>query len=134
MSTQTRPPREQLTLQRIIWEDFNGVSVRNQSASANSIKSGFREQKTVLLVNHAFARGTPAIFVIFVVSQGLSNKALVLLVRMQICHFRRFRQNPPLQGTRNYLPPPPESKVELWVAKSTVHTQILENTGKSYLP
>ena len=52
-------------------------------------------QETVLLVNHAFARGTPAIFVIFVVSRGLSSKTLVLLVRMQIRHFRRFRQNPP---------------------------------------
>ena len=43
------------------------------------------------LVNHAFARGTPAIVVIFVVSRGLSSKALVLLVRTQIRHFRRFR-------------------------------------------
>ena len=34
------------------------------------------------------------IFVIFVVSRGLSSKALVLLVRTQIRHFRRFRQNP----------------------------------------
>ena len=30
-------------------------------------------KKTVPLVNHAFARGTPAIFVIFVVSRGLSS-------------------------------------------------------------
>ena len=36
-------------------------------------------KKTVPLVNHAFARGTPAIFVIFVVSRGLSSKTLVLL-------------------------------------------------------
>ena len=28
----------------------------------------------------------------------------------------------------------PESKIELWVPKSTVDTQILEDTGKSYLP
>ena len=41
-------------------------------------------QETMLLVNHASARGTPAIFVIFVISQGLSSKALVLLTRMQI--------------------------------------------------
>ena len=54
-----------------------------------------REQKTVPLVNHAFARGTPAIFV---VSRGLSSKTLVLLVRTQICHFRRFRQKPPCFG------------------------------------
>ena len=58
----------------------------------------FGVQKTVLLVNHALARGTPAIFVIFVVSRGSSSKALVLLVRMQIRHFRHFRQNPPFSG------------------------------------
>ena len=46
----------------------------------------------MLLVNHALARG---IFVIFVVSRGSSSKALVLLVRMQIHHFRHFRQKPP---------------------------------------
>ena len=38
------------------------------------------------------------------------------------------------QGTQNYLPPPPESKIELWIPTSTVDTQILQNTGKSYLP
>ena len=58
----------------------------------------FRVQETVLLVNHALARGTPAIFVIFVVSRGSSSKALVLLVRMQIRHFRHFRQKPPFSG------------------------------------
>ena len=58
----------------------------------------FGVQETVLLVNHAFARGTPAIFVIFVDSWGLSSKALVLVVKMQIRHFRRLRQNPPLFG------------------------------------
>ena len=52
----------------------------------------------MLLVNHALARGTPAIFVIFVVSWGLSSKTLVLLVRMQIRHFRHFRQKPPFSG------------------------------------
>ena len=56
-------------------------------------------QETVLLVNHAFARGTPAIFVIFVVSRGLSSKALVLLFKMQLCHFLAvFVKNPPLFG------------------------------------
>ena len=55
-------------------------------------------QETVLLVNHAPARGTPAIFVIFVVSRGSSSKALVLLVRMQIRHFRHLRQKPPFSG------------------------------------
>ena len=55
-------------------------------------------QETVLLVNHALARGTPAIFVIFVVSRGSSSKALVLLVRMQIRHLRHFRQKPPCSG------------------------------------
>ena len=58
----------------------------------------FGVQETVLLVNHALARGTPAIFVIFVVSWGSSSKALVLLVRMQIRHFRHFRQKPPFSG------------------------------------
>ena len=38
------------------------------------------------------------------------------------------------QGTQNYLPPPPESEIEPWVPKSTVDTQILESTGKAYLP
>ena len=52
----------------------------------------------MLLVNHALARGTPAIFVIFVVSRGSSSKTLVLLVRMQIRHFRHFRQKPPFSG------------------------------------
>ena len=47
----------------------------------------------MLLVNHALARGTPAIFV---VSRGSSSKALVLLVRMQIRHFRHFRHFRPL--------------------------------------
>ena len=32
-----------------------------------------REQNTVLLVNHAFARVTSAIFVIFVISRGLTS-------------------------------------------------------------
>ena len=58
----------------------------------------FGVQETVLLVNHALALGTPAIFVIFVVSRGSSSKALVLLVRTQIRHFRRFRQKPPFSG------------------------------------
>ena len=52
----------------------------------------------MLLVNHALARETPAIFVIFVVSRGSSSKALVLLVRMQIRHFRHFRQKPTFSG------------------------------------
>ena len=47
------------------------------------------------LVNHAFARVTPAIVV---VSRRLCSKAIVLLVRTQIRHFRSFRQNPPLLG------------------------------------
>ena len=58
----------------------------------------FGVQETVLLVNHALARGTPTIFVIFVVSRGSSSKALVLLVRMQIRHFHHFRQKPPFSG------------------------------------
>ena len=58
----------------------------------------FGVQEKVLLVNHALARGTPAIFVIFVVARASSSKALVLLVRMQIRHFRHFRQKPPFSG------------------------------------
>ena len=55
-------------------------------------------QETVLLVNHALARGKPAIFVIFVVSRASSSKALVLLARIQIRHFRHFRQKPPFSS------------------------------------
>ena len=77
-----------------------------------SAQTGFEQcfgvQETVLLVNHAFARGTPTIFVIFVVSRGLSSKAFVLLVRMQIRHFRRFRQKPlVLAGQKHGLPKAP---------------------------
>ena len=61
-------------------------------------QTNFGVQETVLLVNHALARGTPAIFVIFVVSRGSSSKALVLLVRMQIRHFRHFCQKPFFSG------------------------------------
>ena len=39
----------------------------------------------------------------------------------------------PSQGAQNYLPPPPESKIELWVPKSTVDTQILENTQENHI-
>ena len=71
----------------------------------------FGVQETVLLVNHALARGTPAIFVIFFVSRGSSSKALVLLVRMQIRHFRHFRQKPFffLAGQKHGLPKAPFS-------------------------
>ena len=54
-----------------------------------------RVQEAVLWVNHALARGTPAIFVIFVVSRGSSSKALVLLVRMQIRHFSPLSSKTP---------------------------------------
>ena len=71
-------------------------------------------QETVLLVNHALARGTPAIFVIFVVSRGSSSKALALLVRMQIRHFRHFRQNLLfLAGQKHGLPKAPFSGPQL---------------------
>ena len=36
-------------------------------------------------------------------------------------------------GARNYLPPPPESKIELWVFKSMVDTQILEKTHENHI-
>ena len=45
--------------------------------------------------NGAFGKPCPAILVIFVVSRGSSSKAVVLLVRMHIRHFRHFRQKPP---------------------------------------
>ena len=53
--------------------------------------------------NRAFGKPCPCPrdtrhFVIFVVSRGSSSKALVLLVRMQIRHFRHFRQTPPFSG------------------------------------
>ena len=66
-------------------------------------------QKTTPLVKHAFARVTPAIFVIFVDSRGLSSKAPVLMVRTQIHHFRRFHRKPPLfgGGQRHGLPKAP---------------------------
>ena len=49
-------------------------------------------EKTMPLENCA----TPAIFVIVVLSRGLSSKALVLLVRTQIRHFRPLSSNKPL--------------------------------------
>ena len=76
----------------------------NRSRTPKPANSLVGVQETVLLVNHAFARGTPAIFVIFV-SRGLSSKALVSLVRMQIRHIRRFRQKKP----------------SFWLDKSTVY-------------
>ena len=55
----------------------------------------------MLLVNHAFARVTLAIFVIFVVLTGCEQETLVLLLRAQIRHFCRFRQNTSFwQGTK----------------------------------
>ena len=47
----------------------------------NRKSAKIRKQKTMLLVNHSFARVTPAIFVISSFSRGLSSKALVFLVR-----------------------------------------------------
>ena len=75
--------------------------LRDTSKAHRPPNSFIGVQETVLLVNHALARGTPVIFVIFVVSRGSSSKALVLLVRMQIRHFRHFRQNPPFSGGTN---------------------------------
>ena len=40
-----------------------------------------------------------------------------------VAWFGGNRATPPRERrTQNYLPPPPESKIELWVAKSTVDT------------
>ena len=83
--------------------------------------AGIGVQETVLLVNHALARGTPAIFVIFVVSRGSSSKALALLVRMQIRHFRHFRQKPPFSGG-----------TKARFTKSTVFGTPKENVGMSF--
>ena len=58
--------------------DGNGEdnSVSHKQGVECWIGTNFREQETMPLANHAFARVTPAIFVIFVVSQGLGGKAL----------------------------------------------------------
>ena len=50
------------------------------------------ERKKPFLVNHAFARVTPAILT------GSEQQNLVLLSRMQICHCRCFCQNAPPLG------------------------------------
>ena len=63
------------------------------SRSFRSLLFSFREEQTPLFLNHAFARVTPAIFVIFVVFGGLKSEPLFSVGRMQIRHFRRFRQN-----------------------------------------
>ena len=52
----------------------------------------------------------------------------VLLILYFKDRFQIARFDPPvifnlaIQGAQNYLPPPPKSKVELWVPKSTVDT------------
>ena len=92
----------------------------------------------MLLVNHAFARVTPAIFVVLT---GSDEQSPCLLGKIQICHFRSFHQKPsvwhrtqaqlnkgtgfatPKQqnqiipnhptltyGTQQQLPPPPKEK------------------------
>ena len=51
--------------------------------------------KTMPLADHAFARVTPAIFVIFIVFMGSEQQSpCFILVRTKIRHFRRFRQTP----------------------------------------
>ena len=61
------------------------------------------------LVNHAFARGTPAILVISAVSQGLSSKALVLVwLERKFVISAVFVKNPVvLAGQRHGLPKAP---------------------------
>ena len=97
------------------------------------------------------ARETPAVLDKVKDEESIPKSSIALTVGVTLSqsaafpHFPRFVHFPPFQrfcsvgspqrqGTQNYLPPPPESKIELWVAKSMVDTQILENTGKSYLP
>ena len=70
----------------------------------HSSENCVKEEQTRLFLNHAFAWVTPAIFVIFVVfgSTVWGAKPLSSLGRMQIRHFRRFRQNGPfLAGDKN---------------------------------
>ena len=78
----------------------------------------FREQKTVPLVNHAFACGTPAIFVIFVFflrvifvffSRGLSSKTLVFFwLERKFVIFAVFVKSPlVLAGQRYGFPKAP---------------------------
>ena len=52
------------------------------------------------VVNHAFARVTPAIFVVFVVFTGSEKKALVLQVTTQIRHFAVFVKTLCLAGDK----------------------------------
>ena len=52
------------------------------------------------MANHAFARVTLAVFVIFVVSTGPEKQNPCLLGRFQIRHFCRFRRNPLLAGAK----------------------------------
>ena len=64
--------------------------------------SRFVASQAMLLLNHAFAHVTPAIFVIFVIFTGSEQQSPSLLLRTRIRHFRRFGQKPPLswQGTK----------------------------------
>ena len=59
------------------------------------------------LVNHAFSRVTPAIFVVFVLSRALSSKALVYWSERNVI-FALFVKNPlVLAGQRHGLPKAP---------------------------
>ena len=64
----------------------------------------------MLLVNHALARGTPAILVIFVVSRGSSSKALFYRLECRFVIFAIFVKNPLfLAGQKHDLPKTPFS-------------------------
>ena len=70
----------------------------------------FRVQETVLLVNHALARGTPAIFVIFVVSRVRAAKPLFYWLECRFVIFAIFVKNPLfLVGQKHGLPKAPFS-------------------------
>ena len=78
------------------------MAARNFTKNAPRFPRGTKHnqgtKKTVPLVNHTFLRRTPAIFV---VSRGLSSKALVLLVRIQGKVTSKILSEPqegPLQG------------------------------------
>ena len=78
------------------WKNFRGnlvleMCLRNTCMPYN--QPIFREEQARLFLNQALAWVTPATFVIFVVFWGA--KPLFSVSRMQIRHFRSFRQDDP---------------------------------------
>ena len=74
----------------------------NDVSAVDTQTAILREPETALLVNHAFARVTHAIFAIFVVVAGSEQQSPCLLVRTPIRHFSPFlRQTPLLRFTKS---------------------------------